>query len=307
MPEIIAVGLNPAWQKTLFFPQFIPGEVNRAVNVSLFPAGKGINFARAAKIWGAEVLVSQFLGGETGSLIKEGLKQEKIKHLTVDVASQTRTCTTCLCGKSNQMTELIEPSAKIPSRLANALKSKTIGKISLFSGVALCGTYPAGVDANFYADIAKAAKKMAMPVMLDCVSGIEKTLDAGINVLKVNKSEFSVLSGKKDILKGAESFFSKYDIQTIAITAGPDKAYLFQKKDFFEYKLPDSGKIVNPIGAGDTVSGVFFSELLSGTIPHEAFRRGLGAGTASCLRLKSADFSPIKARDIARKIMIRKL
>ena len=137
MPEIIAVGLNPAWQKTLFFPQFIPGEVNRAVNVSLFPAGKGINFARAAKIWGAEVLVSQFLGGETGSLIKEGLKQEKIKHLTVDVASQTRTCTTCLCGKSNQMTELIEPSAKIPSRLANALKSKTIGKISLFSGVAL--------------------------------------------------------------------------------------------------------------------------------------------------------------------------
>ncbi|OGV38603.1 MAG: hypothetical protein A2X48_00925 [Lentisphaerae bacterium GWF2_49_21] len=305
-PKIMAVGLNPAWQKTLLFPEFIPGEVNRAAKISLFPAGKGINFARAAGIWGAEVLVCQFLGGQTGKNIKDGLAKERLRHLTVNASSQTRTCTTCLCGKSGQMTELIEPSAEIPSHLVKTLKNKILDRLTSHSGIALCGTYPAGVGADFYADIAATARKSGKPVMLDGVTGVGKTLDAGIHVLKVNKSEFSILSGKKNIFQGAKSFFRRYNVEIAAVTAGPSNAFLFDENGLYEYKLPDCGRILNPIGAGDTVSAVLFSELLRGRMPAEAFRLALGAGTASCFRLKSADFSPKQARNIAGEIRIKK-
>ncbi|MFZ2657514.1 MAG: PfkB family carbohydrate kinase [Victivallales bacterium] len=304
--ELIAVGLNPAWQKTLCFPEFIPGGVNRASSVSLFPAGKGINFARAASIWGAKAIVCQFLGGCTGKLVKDGLRNERISHISVELKSPVRTCTTCICVKTGEVTELIEPSAEVPSNSVRALKKKILEKIPSCAGIALCGTYPGGVGADFYADIASAGRKHGKLVMLDGFKGIEGTLERGISVLKVNRSEFCTLTGETDIFDAARTFFSRYDVRFTAITAGPSKAYVFERDGVCEYKIPCCGKILNPIGAGDTVSAVLLAELARGAMPADAFRLALGAGTASCFNLKSADFSTAQARKFSDRIRIVK-
>ena len=52
MKRITALGPNPAWQKTLFFDRFRYGAINRAREMQTFPAGKGINFCRAAACHG---------------------------------------------------------------------------------------------------------------------------------------------------------------------------------------------------------------------------------------------------------------
>ena len=71
MKKIAVLGPNPAWQKTLFFKNFIRGAVNRARRMEELPSGKGINFCRALKCHGrAESLLIQFCGGENGSLSK---------------------------------------------------------------------------------------------------------------------------------------------------------------------------------------------------------------------------------------------
>ncbi len=305
--RLIAVGLNPAWQKTLYFQEFIPGEVNRALTVSLFPAGKGINFARAAGIWGCKALVCQFLGGMTGTLISRELKKEGIGSLSVQTNSPVRVCTTCLCGKTGGMTELIEPSEDVPASIVKSLKDQIVKKIPHCSGIALCGTYPGGVGPAFYADIATCARRNRKMVLLDGYKGVEKTLEAGIHVLKVNKAEFCNLTGCKDLRQAAALYFRRYDASLAAITDGPSKAYLFGRECSYEFNIPDCGKILNPIGAGDTVSAILLTELVKGTCPPDAFQLALGAGTASCFKLKSADFSPKKARDFAKKIKIRRI
>ena len=43
-PVLLVLGPNPAWQKTLFFDAFRPGQVNRAHRLEEFASGKGINF-----------------------------------------------------------------------------------------------------------------------------------------------------------------------------------------------------------------------------------------------------------------------
>ncbi len=301
---LIAVGLNPAWQKTLLFDEFIPGEVNRAASISTFPAGKAINFARASNSWGCNSMVCHFLGGDTGKKIAEGLKSEKISHFAVWLKSPTRTCTTCLSSRNGQMTELIEPSADVPASSVESLRKLIIRKISSCSGIALCGTYPGGVGQDFYADIAEAGMKMGRIVLLDGYKGVDKTLRTGVSVLKINRSELNALAGEKDLAKAARKVFKRYNIGLIALTAGPSKAYLFERNNAsFEYRLPDVGRIENPIGAGDTVSGVLLCELVKGTCPADAFRKALGAGTASCLRLKSAEYSRSEALRISRRII----
>jgi fructose-1-phosphate kinase PfkB-like protein len=302
--NIIVLGLNPAWQKILLFPELITGEINRASSVSYSPAGKGINFAKAAKAWGwRDITVGQFIGGVTGENIIRELKGRKIKDISVKITAPTRVCTTCICEKSGETTELIEPAGQVSSLAVKALKKALMDKLSCFSGISLCGTYPKGVGSDFYADITAAARKKGIPVMLDGFAGIRETLEQGFEILKVNMSEFGVITGEKNIYKSAKSFFRKYDVNMVAITAGRSNSYLFDKNGgAYEYSLPLISGIVNPIGAGDTVSAVLFCEILNGTQPHEAFRLALGAGTASCLSLFPAEFKIEQARKIADKI-----
>ncbi len=300
--NIIVFGLNPAWQKILLFPELIPGEINRALSVSYSPAGKGVNFAKAATSWGGNVTVCQFIGGVTGENIIHELKIRKIKDISVKVTVPTRVCTTCLCKKNRETTELIEPASKISQSDVRALKKAAIENIPVCKGVALCGTYPEGVGPNFYADIATVARKSGIPVLLDGFTGIFETLKRGVDILKVNRAEFCSITGEKNIYKAAKSFFRKYDAKMVAITAGSSKSYFFDRNSSYEFSMPLTPGIINPIGAGDTVSGVLFCELLKGTPPHESFRLALGAGTASCLNLLPAEFDVKEARKIADKI-----
>jgi 1-phosphofructokinase family hexose kinase len=300
--SIIAIGLNPAWQKILLFNEFIPGEINRAVSVSCAPAGKGINFAKAAKNWGGNVTVCQFIGGSTGENIIRELKNRKIRDISVKIPTPTRVCTTCLCKKKGEATELIEPALQISHSAVRSLKKGILENIPFCAGVSLCGTYPKGVNPDFYADIATAARKKGIPVLLDGFSGISETLERGVEILKVNIEEFGKITGEKNIYKAAKAFFRKYDVNVLAVTAGPSTSYLFDRNGGYEYSIPSIPGIINPIGAGDTVSAVFFCEFLKGTPLHEAFRLALGAGTASCLDLLPAEFKADKARKIAGKI-----
>ena len=95
MNKICIIGFNPAWQKTLFFPEFKKGSVNRARSAASMAFGKGLNAARAVRNWGKAVpCVYQFAGGTTGQKLLNYLNEEGICHCTREIAARTRTCTT---------------------------------------------------------------------------------------------------------------------------------------------------------------------------------------------------------------------
>ena len=111
MKKICITGLNPAWQKTLTFENLKIGAVNRADDLDTIPSGKGINFARAVNTWGkAEGTVYQFLAGDAGKKIRQGLWNENISHISNETAGETRTCVTLVSGGDGNVTEIIEPS-----------------------------------------------------------------------------------------------------------------------------------------------------------------------------------------------------
>ena len=95
MKKVCIAGLNPAWQKVLEFAEFRYSAVNRAVSSSAMASGKGINAARAMRLWGKTVpCVFQFAGGSTGRELLEWLDNEGIEHCTCQIDGATRTCTT---------------------------------------------------------------------------------------------------------------------------------------------------------------------------------------------------------------------
>ena len=88
---ILCVSLNPALDKMLRINKINTGEVNRARLESVHAGGKAINVAFDLKIQGDDALVTGFIGGKTGKVIVEELKQRNMPYEFVRLVTETRT------------------------------------------------------------------------------------------------------------------------------------------------------------------------------------------------------------------------
>jgi fructose-1-phosphate kinase PfkB-like protein len=305
MNPVLAIGLNPAWQNTLVFPSFHLGEVNRADERFSGASGKAVNLARAARAWGKrQARVVQFVGGDTGRKICRELDRESIEHVTVRLRHPTRTCTTCLDPAHGSMTELIEPSCPVPASAMRRLWRHLHDELPGAVGVALCGTFPPGVPDRFYGEVVKGAGVLRIPVLLDAWREVGPALAAGPEILKVNRSELSKIVGGDDLGGMCRHLLAQHPVRMVAVTDGPRDAWLATREKSWRFVQPSLSSVVSPLGAGDTVSAVFFSEFLAGVAPPQAFAAGLAAGAASCLTRLPALFDLATADGILASIQV---
>ncbi len=308
MKYIIALGPNPAWQKTLFFPEFRYGHVNRADKIMIFPSGKGINFCRAARCWdGLATLLLQFAGGETGHKIQTSLDEEGLKHITVQTPGETRTCTTCLCRKTQVMTEIIDPSYPVPPEQIEEMLRALEENLNNCHAISLLGTVPDGTGCDLYLRTAQIAREHNLPILVDAWQHVDKILNIGGRmILKVNLDELSAITGTLNPQEAFKSCFDKYPLAGIAATDGPGTAFAATRNQVWSYRLPVLEQIVSPLGSGDTTAAVFMSEYLSGQDFGESFASALAAGSANCLTPLCGSYDKAAAEQIRRDIKIEK-
>ena len=154
----------------------------------------------------------------------------------------------------------------------------------------------------FSSTLVSKAAGAGKPVLLDACKNIGNALSCGTTLLKINKSELSGMTGCDSVEKGIRLCLEKYPLEYVAITAGKECAYIGSRKRIIRITVPAISNAINPIGAGDTCSGVFFAEYLSGTEPEEAFARGLCAATASCMTDTPAKFEKETAIQLREKV-----
>ncbi len=329
--RLLAVGLNPALQKTLVFDSWQRGQVNRACEILTSVGGKGQQFSRAAsRHLPGMVTLAQFLGGENGEHLRRMLQQAGIDQITTASTGETRCCLTLIDASAGDATELIEPSAPIAPGEIERLLTGILHRLARgdVSGLAICGTYPPGVTEEFY--VALARSKGQAILLLDGYQQITETLATDqVDILKVNVHELQSLATRigrcrrpddaghaASVPELAMTVLATHHLRWLAVTAGPHTAWLFERPcggsatsdpcswRYFEYRLPTVDGVRNPIGAGDTVGATFLAQLCAGTSAHAAFACGLAAGSASCRQLGGADFTMDDLHDILPKIQI---
>ena len=290
MAPILVVGLNPAWQKILEFEVLEPGEVNRARSLVQLASGKGMNAAKVLRRLGHEVHLLQVLGGANGQRCLEGCKSLGIRSLHAWVDEETRLCSTLVDHGRGAATEIIEPFETRTSGLGDALLDALPADPATYSGLLLCGTVPPGVPRDMYARL---LDRFAPRVcLLDAWQGVDAALLDKAGMVKVNRKEYAAL----EPLAGAEG-------PLFLVTDGAREAAVIRGgRALFRIPVAVLEKAVNPIGAGDTVSAGTLHGLLEGLPPEEAFRRGLAMGSASCLSLMPAEFSPKDFEDLLPRV-----
>ena len=305
MKKIVVMGANAARQKILRFSSLRHGEVNRALEMIEVSAGKGVNFCRAAKIWGkAEPEVVQFAGGENGDYLVSALKKEGIASRTVRCKSPLRMCMTCIDESACNATELIEPSGTADTAECAEFLRLFDSALEGADGAALCGTLPGDTALELYYQAAELAVKRELPVLLDFYKGVEPLLDLPGAILKINREELGKITGIGEIVPALAKLFKQYKLSLAAITDGPGKAYASDGKVLASYQIPELTDIVSPIGCGDTASALFLSELLSGNDFVAAFQTALGGASANTESRIPAEFCVDRARELAALVKV---
>ncbi|KAK9764983.1 hypothetical protein K7432_007055 [Basidiobolus ranarum] len=330
---ILCIGPNPAFQTTLYFEHFKVGQVNRARNKTTSIGGKGQNFVLATEQYGFQdkVTLLQILGGSTGQALETSLRERGFHLVNVYSEKTTRSCTTVLDDESGNMTEMIEPSERLNDDEVQHFEE--VGKCLLRNGsdellgIALCGTYPPGVTGESFANILSAKPKESI-FLLDAYKDVTKILDTGkVDVMKINREELNTLIeshhgsslDSNDVPSNARKFFELYQVGNLAITDGPEKAYLFSNnhREYHTFEIPTLSSIlsndltkplqINPLGAGDTCSAVFLCEYTKSKDVVASFQHGLAAASASCLVLhQTAQFDIEVMKLMLKSIKVQK-
>jgi len=306
---VLSLCLNPAWQKTLQFKDLSSGDVHRAVSKHEDGGGKGINVIRALYKLNVPAYVATFYAGAAGQKLLNNLNDLKCGQIIIQAGHETRCCYTIIDQTKRSTTELIEPSDVISEQESSHLLEKIKNQIHSFSAISFCGSYAAGIQKDFYPKIAKYAQIYDIPVIMDSCESVQEVLNIGITFLKINARELRTITQKEELKEGAQQLCQQYPDTFFGITNGAGIAWLFNKKNSWQYKIPVLDKIVSPIGAGDCTTAILLRRIAENQDPEKIFayyKEALSCASASCLTSSPSDFDPIEAAKIIEKIEVTK-
>jgi len=307
MLPILCFGPTPALQRGLRFAAWdAPGDVVRTREVDWSVGGKATNAARAVLRGGGAATLLGPAGGMNGERMKALLREEGMEAVWVAVAAETRMCQTLQTSEGRRIRELVEDALPLTLGEWGGLFAKVEQALPFHAGLLLCGSLPIGSPDEVYATLVEFAKAAGRKVVLDVKGApLRAALEKGPDLVKINRDELRETTGAEDVTEGMKTLMN-LGAGAVMITDGPRQAYLAAGKRIWRYRLPEI-EPVNPIGGGDTVTGMTALSWLGGASIEDAARLGLGAGTAQTLRARPAEFERCEAERFARAIRLYEL
>ncbi len=287
---IYTITFNPALDYISQVDNFEIGKINRTKTEKILAGGKGLNVSTVLKNLGIENTALGFIAGFTGEELKKKIEQKGIKtdfikvrdgitRINVKINSQVETA---LNGNGPNITE--ENIKELLEKINN-IKTKDV--------VILAGNIPRCINNNIYEIICKKLKQSKVKFVVDA------TKELLINVLKYepflikpNKEELEEIfmekiNSKEDIIKHAKQL-QKMGAQNVLISLGGEGAILVthDKKDYY-LKAP-KGKVINTVGAGDSMVAGFIAGYEKSGDFEKAFKMGIATGSASAFSMELA-------------------
>ena len=279
---IYTVTFSPAIDYVVDLAKFEIGEINRTQQEQAFPGGKGINVSLVLANLGKSSVATGFLGGFTGAFIKEELAKRHISSGFIEVEGLTRINVKIRAGKetaiNGQGPYITDEDIE---RLMTQLEK--LGKDDL---LVISGTIPKSLPNNIYEMILERIKDNGVTVIVDATKEILlNTLKYHPLLVKPNKEEleemFSVkISNEAELIDNASKLL-KLGAQNVIVSLGGDGALLVGEGLEPTLRKAPQGKVVNTVGAGDSLVAGFIAEYQDSKNIAKAFKQGIATGSAS--------------------------
>ncbi len=263
------------------------GEVNRARGEDCVLGGKGINVSGVLAELGCKSVALGFVAGETGAWLERGLTAQGIETDFIHLEKGMTRINVKI--KAGQETELNGAGPDIPESAMEALEQK-LDALRKDDILILAGSIPVSLSQTTYERLLARLEGKGVRAVVDA------TRDLLVNVLqyhpfliKPNNHELGEIVGKvlksdEEIIAAAKTLQEKGARNVLVSMAGDGALLLDEQGEVHRIGTP-KGKVINSVGAGDSMVAGFVAGYLQTGSYDTALRLGTACGSATAFSL----------------------
>jgi 6-phosphofructokinase 2 len=312
MSGIITLTMNPAIDVSASVARVEPIRKLRCGASRRDAGGGGINVARVARRFGADVTAIYPAGGFVGQLLTRLVEEEGVKSVAVPVAGETREDFTVLDEATAQQYRFVLPGPHLDGgewmRCLEVFASLGTGP----DFVCASGSLPPGVPDDFYARVGEVVGSWGAKFALDTSGApLKRALEERLYLVKPNLQEMRELRGEAlddqfSLIKACRGLIERGRTEVVALTLGADGALLVTRERALR-SPPLPIQPVSTVGAGDSFLGAMVWALASKLALEESFRYAVAAASAALLAHGTELCQPQDARRLLSQVTIEDL
>lgn len=278
---VYTVTLNPALDYTLRLESLMTGSIQRSDFESFYAGGKGINVSNVLTQLQIPNVALGFVAGFTGGEIERLVHALGVKTDFVYISTGTSRINIKIRTAGGTETDINARGCKIDAVSLGEFFRK-IDALRDGDYLVLAGSVPNSLSQDIYENVMRRLVAKEINYLVDAEGTLlEKTLKYNPFLIKPNKEELEELLGKtakddKDIILFAEEL-QKEGARNVLVSMGADGAILLAESGQ-RIKAPAVyGKVVNTVGAGDSMVAGF----LAGWLKYGTYDKALSLGSAA--------------------------
>ena len=273
------------------------GEVNRAAGEDCVLGGKGINVSGVLKELDCASVALGFVAGETGAWLERGLAAQGLKTDFIHLDHGMTRINVKI--KAAQETELNGAGPTIPESAFHALKEK-LDALQKDDVLILAGSIPSSMPQDTYERLLARLEGRGVRAVVDATRDLlANVLPFHPFLIKPNNHELGELVGREltsdEEITAAARTLQEKGARNVLVSMAGDGALLLDKAGTVHRIGTPKGKVVNSVGAGDSMVAGFVAGYLKTGSYDDALRLGTACGSATAFSLGLAKREEIEA------------
>lgn len=280
---IYTVTFNPSLDYIVNIDSITLGATNRSEGEQILPGGKGINVSIVLHNLGIQNTALGFIAGFTGDEIEKNVKELGCKTDFIRLKEGISRINVKI--KSAKETEINGVGPNIGNDSVELLLTK-LDELTKDDVLVLAGSIPSSMSDSIYLNIMERLKNKGVLVVVDATKDLLlNVLEKRPFLIKPNRQELEeifevTIQTNEEIFHYAKKL-KEMGARNVLISMAGDGA-LFVGEDGSELiSSAPKGKVINSVGAGDSMVAGFLAGYLNTMDYQYAFKMGISAGSAS--------------------------
>ena len=283
---IYTVTLNPSLDYVIQVDKLVPGEINRTTHEAVYPGGKGNNVSVILSNLGHSSKVLGFTAGFTGEALENMLKEFGCDTAFIRLPEgSTRINVKINAGEETEINGqgpvITEEAQSALFEQLDALKEEDI--------LVLAGSIPNTLPSDIYERILEHLQGRGIHFVVDATKDLLlKVLKYHPFLIKPNNHElgemFGVTLKTRDEIVAYAKKLQEMGAENVLVSMAGDGAILLTEDGIIYKAKPPKGKVLNSVGAGDSMVAGFLTGYLNTGEYEKAFRLGVVTGSATAFQ-----------------------
>ncbi len=280
---IYTLTCNPSVDYVVQMERFLPGMVNRSKGEQVFSGGKGINVTVILRNLGVSNRAMGFLAGFTGDFIEKDLERQGCQTVFVRLAKGFSRINVKIKGQEESE---INGGGPAVDQAAMEQLLERINGLQKGDMLIISGSIPPSLPKDLYEKILELLDGRGIYTVVDATGEVlMRTLRYRPFLIKPNHQELEELAQSRlftrEEIVAQGKRLQEMGAKNVLISLAAEGAVLLTAEgDIFFGEAP-RGKVVNSVGAGDSMVAGFVAGWLKTGSYQEALRLGIAAGSAS--------------------------